>query len=512
MHFQLGPANSHSMNLLIRADASIAMGTGHVMRCLALAQAWQDAGGVVTFAAAEITAAMRTRLLAEGCQVVDLSCAAGSADDAKQTSALAQEHRADWIVVDGYQFKSEYQRLIKDAGCKLLFLDDCGHCDHYSADLVVNQNLNANENFYSAREPYTRLLLGTRYCLLRREFSAWREWKREIAPIARRVLVTMGGSDPENLTACAISAVNIGRIDGVETAVVVGGSNPHFVELQMMASHFNLPLQIHRDASNIAELMCWADLAISASGSTCWELAFLGVPALLLDVAANQTSLAQQLHKQTCAVHVGNSHVSPRALADALRSLAGSPELRKALSIRARRLIDGGGAKRVVSALSRKHQLSLRSVTDGDRELLWRWANDPQVRRASFSPEPIAWETHSTWFDRKIADPNAEIFIAEDEHGTPIGQIRFDLRSDGDWEVDVSVAQSVRGQGLASELIGRGVDLLRKNDRAGKVHALVKPSNLASVKAFERSGFKQNGRENAHAQNIVHLVWQPDRE
>jgi UDP-2,4-diacetamido-2,4,6-trideoxy-beta-L-altropyranose hydrolase len=500
----------HSMNFLIRADASVAMGTGHVMRCLALAQSWQDAGGRTTFAAAEITPAMQHRLVAEGCHVVDLSCTAGSADDAKQTSALAQECQAAWIVVDGYQFKSEYQRVIKDAGSKLLFFDDYGHCKRYCADLILNQNLDANENLYSAREPYTRLLLGTKYCLLRREFAALREWKREIAPVARKVLVMMGGSDPENVTARAIAALQLAKIEGIEAAVVVGGSNPHFSELQSLASCCEFPLQLHRDASNIAELMCYADMAISAAGSTCWELAFLGLPALLLDLAENQTLLARQLHKRNCAVHIGNGQIVSQDLVHALRTLAGSQQLRKTLSAESRLLVDGEGAGRILCALGGKPQLSLRPLTAEDRELLWRWVNDPQVRKASFSSAPVSWEIHNAWFDKKNADPTTEIFIAEDEQGTPIGQIRFDLRSDRDWEVDVSLAQPMRGHGLASELIGRGVDLLRRTHPAATVHALIKPSNLASVKAFERSGFKRNGTERMPGQDIIHLVRRPD--
>lgn len=498
------------MNLLIRADASIAMGTGHVMRCLALAQAWHDAGGAATFAVSEITAAMRQRLSAEGCQVVDFSCPAGTRDDAKQTAALAQECHAAWIIVDGYQFKSEYQRAIKDAGCKLLFLDDYGHCDHYSADLVLNQNLDANENLYASREPYTCLLLGTRYCLLRREFTKCREWKREIVPNARKVLVAMGGSDPQNVTAGVVKALHISSLESIEATILVGGSNPHFPELQRMASQSDFPLQLHRDALNVAELMCCADLAISAAGSTCWELAFLGVPALLLDLAENQVWLAQQLHQRNCAIHVGNSHASAEELAQALRSLAGSQGLRETLSLRSRGLVDGDGARRVASVLLGKSHLTLRHITPSDRDLLWQWANDAQVRIASFSSEPIPWETHVAWFNEKISSPRTQMFIAEDEHGTPVGQIRFDLCHDGDWKVDVSVAEPMRGRGLACELIGRGIDLLRKNGGAGRVHAFIKPSNLASVKAFERSGFRRNGLENMQGHDTVHLVWQPD--
>ena len=480
------------------------------MRCLALAQAWQDAGGTAIFAASEITPAMRSRLAAESCEVVAVSCPAGTAQDADQTIRLAWKRNAAWVAVDGYQFRGEYQRAIKNAGCKALFFDDYGHCEHYHADVVLNQNLNVNENLYAAREPYTRLLLGTKYCLLRREFAAWRDWKREIVPVARKVLVTMGGSDPDNVTARAIRALQRAHIEGTEAVIVVGGSNPHFSELQKLACDSPFPIEFRRDALNVTELMAWADLAISAAGSTCWELALLGLPALLLDLAANQTAVAEKLDTELCAIHVGNGTVESEELAEAVQSLGQSYQLRKTLSHHSRRLVDGDGPRRVVSALRDKCRLRLRRATRDDRELLWHWANDPLVRAASFSPEPIPWETHTVWFENKISQPTTEIFIAEDEAGQPAGQIRFDLRADGDWEAGVSIAEQVRGRGLAGELIGLGIESLRQKDRNARIHALVKTSNIASMRGFERSGFRRLGVEMVQGQEALHLLWLPD--
>ena len=169
--------------LLIRADASVAMGSGHVMRCLALAQAWQDAGGRAVFAMADVTPAIHERLTAESSGVLTLSASAGSAEDSKQTIELAQAQNAKWLVVDGYQFDAEYyQRSMKAANFKLLFLDDFGHAKHYSADVVLNQNVSAQQGLYSDCEVHTRVLLGPKYALLRREFSGWRGWKKVTSP------------------------------------------------------------------------------------------------------------------------------------------------------------------------------------------------------------------------------------------------------------------------------------------------------------------------------------------
>ena len=268
--------------LVIRADADSRLGTGHVMRCLALAQAWQDAGGRALFLMAPAPPALKTRLLSEGMEVLALEHGSGSPEDARETAQLARSRGADWVVVDGYHFGADYQRLIKDSGLRLLCIDDYGHAAHYSADLVLNQNINATEELYPSREANTRLLLGTRYVLLRREFWPWRGWRREIPAVARKVLVTLGGGDPDNVTLKVIQALAQVEIEGLEAVVVVGAANPHLQELQAVVKDLPFPIRLESNVTNMPELMAWADVAITAGGSTCWESAFMGLPALRL--------------------------------------------------------------------------------------------------------------------------------------------------------------------------------------------------------------------------------------
>lgn len=336
------------MNLLIRTDASIAIGTGHVMRCLALAQAWQDVGGSAVFAMAESTPAVKARLVSEGLSVVAISGEVGSPEDARQTRAVAEEANANWIVADGYRFESKYQRTLKDGGQRLLVLDDYGHSDHYTADVVLNQNVLASERQYARREPYTRLLLGSTYALLRREFLAWRDWKRVITPLCRRLLIMMGGSDPENVTAKVIEASL--QFESLEKIVVVGGSNPHWSNLGKLSAH-DKSIMLLKNADDMPKLMAEADVAISAAGSTCWELCFMALPSLLIDVAGNQTTVARELDRLGCAVHLGNQKVKRATISANLQRVADSPEPRESMSERSRKLVDGLGTQRVINAL-----------------------------------------------------------------------------------------------------------------------------------------------------------------
>lgn len=293
------------MNLLIRADASSQIGTGHVMRCLALAQAWQDRGGQCIFVMATIAPAIEKRLQSENIEVIKIETDLGSAEDAEKTITLAQQVGASWVVVDGYHFSGLYQKRLKDADLKILFIDDYGHAEHYWADIVLNQNVYAHEELYQHREAYTQLLLGTNYVLLRREFLEWQQWSREIPEIAQKILVTLGGADPENVTLKVIEALKKLDNQDLEVIVVVGGSNPHYAILEEATKNTKFPMNLRQNVTNMPELMAWADIAITAGGSTCWELAFMGLPSLVIILAENQRINTQILEKMEVILNLG---------------------------------------------------------------------------------------------------------------------------------------------------------------------------------------------------------------
>ena len=155
--------------ILVRADGGVAIGLGHAMRCLALVQAVADeCGGSAEFLMADPPPAFAARAAHEGATVHALGAAPGGVADAAET--VRRAGGADWIVLDGYHFDGGYQRALVDAGLKLLAFDDHGHAGSYPAHLVLNQNLGAGPEPYADRAPYTRLLLGPRHALLRREF------------------------------------------------------------------------------------------------------------------------------------------------------------------------------------------------------------------------------------------------------------------------------------------------------------------------------------------------------
>jgi UDP-2,4-diacetamido-2,4,6-trideoxy-beta-L-altropyranose hydrolase len=349
------PRNAVGVGCLVfRTDGGVKIGSGHVMRCLALAQAWQDQGGEVIFVMAQAPPTLESRVTAEGIEIARLAAPPGSAEDARQTESLARECGAEWVVVDGYQFDADYQRLLKGAGLRLLFIDDYGHAAYYWADLILNQNIHAQEKLYSARELYARLLLGSRYVLLRREFQEWRGWQRQIPEVAKNILVTLGGSDPDNVTLKVIQALSTMEMDCLEVVVAAGGANPHFQELQTATNNFSHRMRLLADVDHMPELMAWADLTISGGGSTCWESAFMGLPSMLIILSDDQRPIAQQLGEMGVAMNLGwHKDLTSAQLGRSLANLLTCKEIRATMGRRGRELVDGEGEARVVEALLR---------------------------------------------------------------------------------------------------------------------------------------------------------------
>ena len=477
--------------LLIRADGGTAIGTGHVMRCLALAQAWTRSGGHAVFALAQSTPALLARLASEGLSTLAFSATPGDAEDAAQTLSHARSLSAVWIVADGYGFGAPWQKQIKDAGHRLLLLDDYGHAAHYHADIVLNQNLSADETLYARRDAATRLLLGTRHALLRREFLAARDTPRTFPSAAKKILVTLGGSDPDNVTALALAA--LARLPGIEARVVAGGSNPHLAALRAATAPLAPAIQLVENATDMPALMTWADVAFSSAGSTSWELACLGLPTVLAILADNQKGIAAALADTGVCLNLGDRRsLTADRIADALRALLANAELRKRMQTLGQRLVDGRGAARVAT-LMRAALIDIRRAREEDCRPLWEWANDPVVRATAFNPAPIPWESHLRWFDAKLHDPASAIFVGLDPEGVPFGQVRFDWNDQGVAEIDVNVAQRRRHCGQGGALIRRAVQELLATSAVRSVHARVKPQNQASLRAFEKAGFDLAG-------------------
>ncbi len=355
--------------LIVRADADARMGAGHFMRCLALAQAWVDNGGEAAFLTSSKQESLLERVRGNGVGVRRLEAAQGDEQDLALTLDLLEEAAAvgdrPALCLDGYDFTSDYHREVREAGYRLLVIDDHAHLDRYIADLLLNQNPDAGLLQYDSPRQ-TEFLFGPRYALLRREFRDARIRRRTRPEEARRLLVTLGAGDPANVTGRVVQELSVDCSQRMECVVVAGPANPHLEALRGAVSEADrkggASFRLVVDAREMPDLMGWADLAVSAAGSTCWELCFMGVPSILLIAARNQEGIAKGLHSRGAAVSLGwHDEVPSGGVARAVAELASARELRSSLAGEARRLVDGRGGERVVRALQRQ----LRSSQGG---------------------------------------------------------------------------------------------------------------------------------------------------
>ena len=507
--------------ILIRCDASLLIGSGHVMRCRTLARELQRHGAEVSFLCRRqpgdlinllepefAVLALPDQPLArcDGLEGRDLYSAwlgCTQEQDAAQCLELlasAGINGFSWLVADHYGLDARWEAQLlaglagSDADPKLLVIDDLADSPH-KADLLLDQNFfgEATEQRYQDLvPPQCRQLLGPYYALLGPEYA-------QLHPLVvprtelRRVLVFFGGVDPDNLTSRALQALMDPALADLAVDVVLGLQSPHrqaVAELVARRPHTTL----HGPLPSLAGLIARADLAIGAGGATTWERACLGLPSLVVAIAANQLPFSEALDQAGHLQLLGDgASVAAEQIRSAILSLMTEPKPGKAAAA----LTDGWGAPRLAMAmLGPQGAISLRPAITADEALLLQWANDPQVRANSFSPEPIAPKDHHHWFQKGLTDPNRLLLIATTADGCPIGQIRFDRQS-GSAEADVSEAavdlsldRCARGHGLAAELVRFGLQAMEQRwGPAVEAVAEVLTSNTASNACFARAGF-----------------------
>lgn len=485
------------MRLTIRADCSPTIGTGHVMRMIALGQAWKTMGGEVSFLGD--TSLLTSRLETEGFKTTQLP--QESIDDAQ--ALIRATHNNEWVAIDGYHFGPDYQKQIREAGRKTLVLDDVCDRESYHADILLNQNPDAASYPYNINDDAI-LLQGTQYTLLRDEFQRFPK-QRKVAEKIRNVLVTMGGADPTNMTMKVLGAINAQDGNKLHIKVVAGAANLHLASLEKQTEALGPQYELLTNVKDIPALMNWADLAISAAGSTCWELCYFGLPMIAIMVAENQQGVRNELERHEAALCL-DSNPEEAQISQKLRALLLDQPLRKALSDNAQKLIDGKGALRVAKAIYTSGVV-LRQAHAEDSKMLLDWRNDPTVRAKSFNSEVIEYEEHDRWFSAKLADINCLFFIAHDQAGQPVGQFRFDI-DNGEALVSINVAPGMTNRGLGTSITTKACQELTRHNPDCKAVALVKSDNPGSAAMFLKSGFIQIPTGNT---DFLRFEWKDDK-
>ncbi len=486
-----------SMKVAIRTDASIAIGSGHLMRCLTLAeQMRRKKNAKVHFISRNLEGNLHDKIRAAGfCLHIlprhspDKSLKDYSAwltvpqnVDATETKAVLRElgnvHR---LVIDSYALDIEWEQEMRPLADEIFVIDDLANRAH-DCDILLDQNfyLDKEKRYLGLVPENCRLLLGPRHALLREEFYEARKRLGKRDGSLRNILVFYGGSDLTNETIKALHALQSFHDAQPEITadVIVGAGNPHKHEIKALCESPSAAgwMRYHFQVDNMAEMMTHADMMLGAGGSTTWERCFLELPSIVTATAENQEKIAEDCATAGYITYLGKAaEVSEAHILSALHAAA------------VERLAEQTARMREMFGVDDMHPLSLRKATKADAEILFRWRNDPDARANSFHTEPIPYEEHIAWLETTLRNPAQEIYILC-KTGTPVGQVRLSSEN-GTAAISYSIDAEYRGQGYGRAILRLAENLCAERGNPSTLCGYVKKQNIASQVIFEKLGY-----------------------
>lgn len=361
------------MLVAFRVDASLKIGSGHVVRCITLADRLRGLGHQCIFITRRHPGHLGEMIAAKNFELhflprpeAETQCVEQSntahadwlgvswQEDAKETLKILKPVYADWLIVDHYALDERWEREISGSVGRVMVIDDLADRGH-NCTLFLDQNLGrASEDYDQLLSPSCIRLIGPRYAMLRPEFSQLREksLRRRENPEIKRVLISFGGVDPDNVTGKVLRALlGAGLSPDVMLDIVVGAASPHLRDIQHQADALHVASDVNVNVSNMAERMQLADLSIGAAGGTSWERCCMGLPAILVVLADNQVAGASALEKSGAAVVIPEAELVQDRLPALFRQLC-EPEVARRMSSCAAAVTLGDGANRVAQMLT----------------------------------------------------------------------------------------------------------------------------------------------------------------
>ncbi|RBW48264.1 UDP-2,4-diacetamido-2,4,6-trideoxy-beta-L-altropyranose hydrolase [Marinobacter sp. F3R11] len=361
------------MQVVFRADASVQIGTGHLMRCLTLADELTRQGHECRFICREHKGHLGELISKKGYELTLLPITSGTErelsgkdtntyadwlsvpwlEDAEQTGAVLEPLKADWLVVDHYALDARWEQQVTKAVGRIMVIDDLADRNHECA-LLLDQNLGRKPSDYDGLVPEgCQRLIGPEYALLRPEFSELRErsLKRRAQLELKRILISLGGVDRTNVTGQVLLALATTALPkDTHLDIIMGAAAPYLDDVRRHAAQLPFKATVNVNVSDMAERMSLADLSIGAAGGTSWERCCLGLPAVLVIQAENQVPGASALAAAGAALTITDPKAAQTALPLELSKI-GELGCLERMSLAAAGITDGKGAPSVVQIM-----------------------------------------------------------------------------------------------------------------------------------------------------------------
>jgi len=466
------------MKVFIFTEGGENIGFGHITRCLALAEAFEEKGVIPEFF---VHGDKSAEFLLKGkkYRIIDWI--------KRQQYVLNLINSQDLTIVDSYISDSSFYENLSRKRSGSLYIDDNARIP-YPCGYVVNGNIYGEKLKYK-RKQNSRYLLGPRYAILRKSF--WGAMKYRIRKKINNILITFGGADPKNLTPKVLESI-IDNYPDIHKRILIGPGFKNIKQIQRVADKKTHCIY-NPDVKKIKKIMMLSDICISAGGQTLYELARIGIPTIAVAVGENQFNNVKEWER-TGIIKYAGKWKDKSIVSKILQGFESyiPYEKRVVCQDKGAGVIDGKGAKRICKFILDRLEIKMRKCRDADCYDLWKWRNHPDIRRMCFNSKKITYKEHKRWFKKSKEDKNATIYIAENTGGEKLGQVRFNLsqNKDGLAYININLNPIFIGRGLGCEIIKLATQqFIKSNKKVKDVFAEILSTNEASKRSFKKARF-----------------------
>ncbi len=509
------------MNIVFRTDASIYIGTGHLMRCFVLAQVLRDDGHNVLFSMRAQEGDLVDLVVSKGFLVhklinpiawkkpahdLDYSAWLHVTEQEDATSFCEKNRNADLVIVDHYSLNISWETQVKASlNCKVFVIDDL--LRRHSCNLLLDQTLGRKITDYNGLIPKcTKAIIGCEYAILNPYFAQVRvrnKYDPKGIIVKHKVLVSMGGIDNVNVTLSVVKElVNYGLNNFNLVTVVISPKSPFYENvIEYIANYTEFIVQVDF-VENMAELMLNHTISIGSPGATSWERACIGLPSIVVPLADNQKMVCHQLTEHGAAIKVEliNLNISFK---EAFSELTINYNEYKTNSLK---LCDGLGVYRTLFHINNLLVVdnncfsNCRLANMNDIGHVYHWQRLPETRRFSLSTRTPSFVEHNLWMKNKLTSNNDFFYIIEVKTATggifPAGVVRLDKSNNSEFLVSIFILPEYYGKGVAKSALAF-IDVVHRDII---INATVLTENIASQRLFTKAGYTK--LDNEHFQRL----------
>lgn len=504
--------------IVIRVDSSTRMGTGHVMRCLTLAKKLKENNCHITFLCKQHNGHLNNFITASGFELISLSKPINNIDNEQDDKhwlgchyqddaneciqALAQRidvPNIDLLIVDHYSLDYQWQAMLSLHCKKIMVIDDLANRKHLG-DILLDQTYGRIKQDYQEYVPQKcQLLLGKPFILLRDEFYQSRAAAKKkrfnhthkIQKKHNKVLISLGGTDPDNMASQILSWLIKKKKEKenceLSICLVASAASRFLDELQALAQ-VHPWITIITNPPSMSVLMLDATIAIGSSGATAWERCCMGLPTLSLICAANQQLVNSNLQAAGAIINLGwFSELTETVFNNALTTLLNDQQQYQKMVSHSFTCCDGLGVNKVVkSVMQTITTIALRQATLKDKEIVFQWQSDKNIRKYFKQPTTPTWAEHCHWFENNLSNSKSSLYLIYYDE-TAVGTLRLDEKKEHEYEVSILISISAQGKGIALAALNK-IPQLKEH---GLFFADIHHKNASSYHVFKKVGFSK---------------------